>query len=374
MPYYWKYFGPNGNIREARIVLEEMLAGNEFASSEVAVVELSMMLSNKPELGENYYYLVSADARLGGTKIVSQILPPHTEVPEPSLLLDMSRTMRSRSDLYWDDGNIEYYTSWSPPESPRYVLCRGQMVASNGTGYVIQSPRLVLSQILNLHSMGQGFAIRELLLASVKFRHLIDGIHEYYQIFATVPGSADPDPEQPASEVFKGTTCLSPETWGTLLFANFPRFNSNQENAIMPPESAATAVTAPALTHTPNSLVRAHVRRDTTSSRLALVVDAKPLHDLLTQMGVPIEDTTFANRPGARHAVASADFQLSTEVLLRRAYPHTVNLSAIWGEPPTIPQLRKLGESIHTAVRKILEHYRPIDISFSVVKVADKVK
>lgn len=128
--------------------------------------------------------------------------------------------------------------------------------------------------------------------------------------------------------------------------------------------------TQPDLTHGPDSLVRAKIVRDMSNARLTLVLDAKPLHDLLERMGVKHDGASFAGRPGSRYIVASPDFQVQTEALLTRRYPASFNLSGIWSEPPTIPQLKKLGESIHTAVRKILEHYRPIDISFNLVKVA----
>lgn len=148
-----------------------------------------------------------------------------------------------------------------------------------------------------------------------------------------------------------------------------PPFIDKQDNLETTMPETPTPI-QPDLTHGPDSLVRAKIVRDMSNARLTLVLDAKPLHDLLERMGVKHDGTSFAGRPGSRYTVASPDFQVQTEALLTRRYPASFNLSGIWTEPPTIPQLKKLGESIHTAVRKILEHYRPIDISFNLVKVA----
>ena len=175
----------------------------------------------------------------------------------------------------------------------------------------------------------------------------------------------------PVTRWILGNEAITPHITPYLL----PNFATNPDSEIttMPADPAAAADLAATLAHTPDSLVRAKIVRDMATSRLTLVIDAKPLHELLERMGVKTEggaNGSFAGRPGARFSVASSDFQVSTEVLLNRRYPASYSLSAIWTEPPTIPQLKKLGESIHTAVRKILEHYRPIDISFSLVKVA----
>lgn len=105
--------------------------------------------------------------------------------------------------------------------------------------------------------------------------------------------------------------------------------------------------------------------------RVVMAVDAKGLHDVLDAIGVPTIDSgeRYADRPRADHSVLNrATSVLSTEVFLRRQYPATFDLSALFNDPPNPSVFQRIGDSAYDQVRKILEHYQPIDISVSITK------
>lgn len=103
-------------------------------------------------------------------------------------------------------------------------------------------------------------------------------------------------------------------------------------------------------------------RNPADGNRLYLYVDARRLHRLLDDIGVPTQGTMYADRPSAACSVASGGFVLSTEVFLNKAYPAKYSLTAVFGTPPSAGQLNKLCQSSYEVIRKILEHYQPIDI------------
>lgn len=105
--------------------------------------------------------------------------------------------------------------------------------------------------------------------------------------------------------------------------------------------------------------------------RVVMAVDAKGLHDVLDAIGVPTVDSgeRYADRPRADHSVLNrATSVLSTEVFLKRQYPATFDLSALFNDPPNPSVFQRIGDSAYDQVRKILEHYQPIDISVSITK------
>jgi hypothetical protein len=56
-------------------------------------------------------------------------------------------------------------------------------------------------------------------------------------------------------------------------------------------------------------------------------------------------------------------------VFLQRAYPAKFNLSEVFaGTPPSMVTLQRVTESAFDVVRKILEHYQPIDITVDIKK------
>lgn len=117
------------------------------------------------------------------------------------------------------------------------------------------------------------------------------------------------------------------------------------------------------------SMVSIKIKRS--GGRVVMAVDAKGLHDVLDAIGVPTTDNgdRYADRPRADHAVLNrATSVLSTEVFLRRQYPATFDLSALFNDPPNPSVFQRIGDSAYDQVRKVLEHYQPIDISVSITK------
>lgn len=137
-------------------------------------------------------------------------------------------------------------------------------------------------------------------------------------------------------------------------------------------------------------MIRVGIRR--INNKLHLLVNAKEFHDELDKIGVAHDGARYLDRPASSATVATSNFVMSPEVLLRRDYkdveftemvpengtmvkttrkvPVTASfdLSGLWTSPPGMPQLKKLCESAHDVARKILEHYQPIDISVEIHK------
>jgi len=118
------------------------------------------------------------------------------------------------------------------------------------------------------------------------------------------------------------------------------------------------------------SMVKVNITRP--GGRLTLSVDAKALHDTLDSIGCKVDGNTYKDRPQSRAAVVSSDYKLSPNVLLRREYPATYDLTDCFTSPPTFTQLKKMCESAYEATRLILDHYQPIDISVEIHKKAIK--
>lgn len=332
----------------------------EFAEFSDAVSFLNNHFPD-PASRTDYFVLIKQD----DNRIASRIIPPC--LPLPANLDDLRCLPESgRSTCYYHDMNLEYYPSWSPPGAPRYFVCHSRGTPADNMHQLsyqggFATPELILAA---LHERGAVFPFPCKIVAVLGLPYLFLGNETRVLLnsgrYEKVDITGDLD----------SLVCdRDPAEWSSLfrpVYHDIINHQPNQESALMPPSAI------PPLTHTPDSLVRLAIRRDPSSSRLALIVDAKPLHDLLDRMGVTVEPGSdlYANRPATRTLVASGDFQLSTEVLLRRRYPAEYNLSSVWSTPPTIKQLRTLGESAHAAIRKVLEHYRPIDISFSIIKSA----
>jgi hypothetical protein len=111
-------------------------------------------------------------------------------------------------------------------------------------------------------------------------------------------------------------------------------------------------------------------RHAATGSKLYLHINATKLHETLAALGVPKVGNRFENRPTSRTAIADASFNLSTEVFLVAEYPAKFDLSQVFTAPPSLSNLKRLCNSSFDAVRRILEHYQPIDISVEIQKKA----
>jgi len=118
----------------------------------------------------------------------------------------------------------------------------------------------------------------------------------------------------------------------------------------------------------PDMMAKIGITRCKTTNKLLLSVDAKPLHDLLDSIGCAVDaENAYKDRPSASFSTVERE-TISTELLLRRQYPTTISLSGIYRTPPSIQQLRDLCGSAHAQIRKILQHYQPIDISVTINK------
>lgn len=140
-----------------------------------------------------------------------------------------------------------------------------------------------------------------------------------------------------------------------------------------PTPAAAVQPGDPAPAPTEASMVTLDIKRGTVDgknhgSALMLIIDAKPLHDLLDLMGCEVAGDTYRNGPSFGGRVVDSADNLAPGLFLRRVYPLKVNLSEVYSTPPTLSRLRHLAESANSAIQKILEHYRPIDIKVTIAK------
>lgn len=118
-------------------------------------------------------------------------------------------------------------------------------------------------------------------------------------------------------------------------------------------------------------MVSVSVKREASNgSKLFLYINAQKLHDTLSALGVPKTGNRFENRPVSRTAIADASFNLSTDVFLTAEYPAKYDLSQVFANPPSLSNLKRMCNSSFDAVRRILEHYQPIDISVEIQKKA----
>lgn len=123
-----------------------------------------------------------------------------------------------------------------------------------------------------------------------------------------------------------------------------------------------------------HSLVTVDIGRSKQTNGLQLIINAKPLHDLLDSMGARYSNSygngpSYDNQPHQDFDVVYGS-QLSTKVFLKRAYPYTIDLGRLFSSPPSFQRLTDIARSARNAVSIILDHYRPIDISYHVFKKA----
>lgn len=140
-----------------------------------------------------------------------------------------------------------------------------------------------------------------------------------------------------------------------------------------PPTTPAVAPVSTPAESTEAPMVTLDIKRGTVDgknhgSALMLIIDAKPLHDLLDLMGCEVSGDTYRNGPSFGGRVVDSADNLAPGIFLRRVYPYKVNLSEVYSTPPTLSRLRHLAESANSAVQRILEHYRPIDIKVTIAK------
>ena len=116
----------------------------------------------------------------------------------------------------------------------------------------------------------------------------------------------------------------------------------------------------------PNLLVDVGISRSKPTNRLELVVNAKALHDHLDLIGVPHTGGVYQDQPETNRVLSGSS--LSTSPFLRREYPLRIDLTGVFTTPPTRSRLAALCRTAHDAVRRVLEHYQPVDIRVSIHK------
>lgn len=97
--------------------------------------------------------------------------------------------------------------------------------------------------------------------------------------------------------------------------------------------------------------------------KCVMVIDAKGLHDYLARIGV---DKTPGGQyhdgpPSSSSAITGTT--VNTKALLMSDGPQVFNLMDYFSNCPSAEVMRALGDSVHDAAHKIVEHYRPIEIS-----------
>lgn len=170
------------------------------------------------------------------------------------------------------------------------------------------------------------------------------------------------------------------EFFASLLRPNAPvfRFNPLIQTMTATPTTGPTMPTSiapssdPIVTVSPATtpiLCKGSIRRNKASGGLELCIDAKALHEHLDAIGIPKQSGEYLNGPYSGFGVVR-DNTLSAALFLKVpvSYPLVVNLSASFESPPPYARLLEICRSADGVVRRILTHYEPIDISFTISK------
>lgn len=140
------------------------------------------------------------------------------------------------------------------------------------------------------------------------------------------------------------------------------------QGTAMPTSSDPIVTVSPATTPI---LCKGSIRRNKTTGALELCIDAKALHEHLDAIGIPKQGGEYLNPPYSGFGVVREN-SLSSALFLRvppqSQYPLVVNLSANFDAPPPYSRLLEICRSADVVVRRILTHYEPIDISFTIAK------
>lgn len=106
--------------------------------------------------------------------------------------------------------------------------------------------------------------------------------------------------------------------------------------------------------------------------RCLMTINAKEFQDYLLSLGVKKDrwGEWFANMPGNGDTINVCENKLEPRAFLycANAGKMEVNLADHYSGPVTDRVLTALGESAQACVDRILEHYRPIEISVRIVK------
>ena len=102
-----------------------------------------------------------------------------------------------------------------------------------------------------------------------------------------------------------------------------------------------------------------------------LIIDARPFHEYLKSLGCTERDGQIENAPHVYRGrmIDPDEDRLTTAALLKTGGPHTIDLSTQYGSPPNMDRIMKLldTDALHDTARRIVDHYRPIEIQVSIV-------
>lgn len=171
-----------------------------------------------------------------------------------------------------------------------------------------------------------------------------------------MPSQPDPIPDWAA--IIRRLLTVAPELTSFTSFTN--------TGFTMPTSVDPIITTSPATTPI---LCEGSIRRNKTTGALELCIDAKALHEHLDAIGIPKQGGEYLNQPYSGFGVVREN-SLSSNLFLKvpPQYPLVVNLSANFDLPPPYSRLLEICRSADAVVRRILTHYEPIDISFTIAK------
>jgi hypothetical protein len=93
-----------------------------------------------------------------------------------------------------------------------------------------------------------------------------------------------------------------------------------------------------------------------------MVIDATGLHNYLARIGVTERDGRFLDGPAGSSTIISGT-TVHAGALLRTGGPQEFNLLDHFTNCPSGEVMRDLSASVDATVHKIVDHYRPIEIS-----------
>ena len=102
-----------------------------------------------------------------------------------------------------------------------------------------------------------------------------------------------------------------------------------------------------------------------------LIIDARPFHEYLKSLGCAEDNGRITNGPHVYRdrPIDPDEDSITSAALLKTGGPHTFDLSAQYGSPPNMERILRLldRDTLHSTARKIIDHFRPIEIQVSIV-------
>lgn len=99
------------------------------------------------------------------------------------------------------------------------------------------------------------------------------------------------------------------------------------------------------------------------SGRCTMTVDAAEFQEYLRSLGAEESGGEFRDQPRSRNRFIDPVVSRVEPNLLLSPQPATLNLADYYTTPPTLDQIRKLGESVQAVAQGVVEHYKPIEVA-----------